>query len=194
MENHSGLRECENDGHEECESKLDSADHNQEDIECSPDFDFLNELSDASKQAVKAQLAFFSQELQSVRESKQLLEQKLEFAEQQLQSEREEHFNMYNIRASDLVGMPQPFVTYEPKPNGGTIAATARTSKAVEVLAGFNQQMREFAEGRQVYFVSLGFIPKIKKPPSLMYANSCNILFGKKFTKPIRGDTISNTK
>ena len=208
--NHSSPSECENDRHEECETKLESADHSLEgngrNTEISK-FCFFNRLSDASRQVLIARWGQLQEQIRSSgersdkekeradllekqkeeKERADLLEKQKEkekeradLLEKQKEEEKEradlleqQHFNECYVRASDLVGMPQPVVRYQTKPNGGTVAATARTPKAVQVWADFNSLQRGYAVERQTYFDSLGYTPRVEAPPSLMHSNEC---------------------
>ena len=181
--NHSSPSECENDRHEECETKLESADHSLEGNGRNTEeskFCFLNRLSDASRQVLIARWGQLQEQIRSSGERSDKEKERADLLEKQKEEDKEradlleqQHFNECYVRASDLVGMPQPVVRYQTKPNGGTVAATARTPKAVQVWADFNSLQRGYAVERQTYFDSLGYIPRVEAPPSLMHRNEC---------------------
>ena len=109
--------------------------------------------------------------------------------QKKLQSLRDQHFDENNIRASELVEMQQPVLTFAMKKNGGTVSATARTPRAVEEWPDFNQQQRMFAELRKPYFKKIGFIPRVHKPLSLVHGNDC-IVYCEKNLQTITEDQL----
>ena len=123
-------------------------------------------LSEGSKQGFMNYLHAIEAEQH---ESRRLLEQE-QHVRRLLQQKL---FDEKYVRACTLVGMPQPSVAYNMKRNGGTESATARVPSAVIEWDGFEEQQREFTNARQQYFETIGFIPRVNMPPSIMKGDKC---------------------
>jgi hypothetical protein len=193
MEKHLLSVEHEADRQKECETKFASSDSqegfdsNEELLAATPGPIFrllarLNEnkrLSEVSKQKLKTCLHEIDQE-HKIREIHQryherVLSELKKAHESEIFLLKQEYFDKKFVRASDLVGTPQPIVTNKMEKNEGTVSVTARIPTGVEEWADFNQQQRSFGEERQKsqYFENLGFIPRVNLPPSIMVGDDC---------------------